>query len=135
MVVLAIIAGLLVIAAPGFLKLYASVRLSFDRKDLERQLLNLPREARESGTNEVLVDPAIADPAHEPVNVAEFESWKPVRLDLPKGWTMTVPKPIVYHFTGACDGGTVTFSFPPLSLSYVLTPPLCRPLPADASNQ
>ena len=50
---------------------------------------------------------------------------------LPPSIAVTVPKPIFYHFTGACDGGEVIFSLPPLSLHYVLTPSLCRPRVVD----
>ena len=47
---------------------------------------------------------------------------------------MQVPTPVYYHFTGACDGGEVVFSLSALSLRYVLTSPLCRPILADAAT-
>ena len=62
------------------------------------------------------------------------ESWPVLRLDLPEGWSMQVPKPIIYHFNGTCDGGEITFSVPPLSVTYSLTAPLCRPVLSNAAE-
>ena len=134
MVVLAIVAGLLAVAAPGFVKLYASVRVALERQDLERQLLILPSQMRASGESGVLIDPQNDNPEHAVQGLGAatgIETWRTVRLDLPAGWTVTVPRPIFYHFTGACEGGEVTFSLPPLSLTYSLAAPLCRPQLAD----
>jgi len=134
MVVLALIAALLAIAAPQFVRLYGRVRLAFERQDLERQLLELPERVRNAGQAGVLENPSAAVPdipAGTP-GEAPLEHAQKLALDLPRNWTVTVPKPILYHFTGACDGGEVIFSLPPLSLHYVLTPPLCRPRVVDA---
>ena len=149
--VLALIAVLLAIAAPQFVRLYTRVRTAFERDDLERQLTELPEKVRASGRAGVLADPSVKfgrtdGPAElgpslsSPVTPgsspgtgvgrgrsAESENPQTLSLDLPSGWTLTVPNPIVYHFSGVCDGGEVIFSLPPLSLHYVLTPPLCRP--------
>jgi type II secretory pathway pseudopilin PulG len=138
LVVLALLAALLAVAFPEFSKLYASVALSTERGDVERQLLELPQAVRAAGRGGVLFDPekdaddgliAAAGPA-----VADLEASRPLHLDLPHGWRLSVPRPIRYHFTGACDGGEVILSRPPLSLRYVLTPPLCRPQIADARS-
>ena len=135
MVVLAIIAGLLAVAAPGFVRLYASVRVALEQQDLERQLLMLPRQVRTFGESGVLIDPQSDNPEHPQAALAStgIEIWRPLRLDLPAGWSASVPRPIFYHFTGICEGGEVTFSLPPLSLTYSLAAPLCRPQLADAN--
>ena len=135
MVVLAIIAGLLAVAAPGFIRIYASVRMALEQQDLERQLLLLPRQVRTAGESGVLIDPQGDNPEHPHGELAStgIEMWRPLRLDLPAGWTVSVPRPIFYHFTGVCEGGEVTFALPPLSLTYSLAAPLCRPQLADAN--
>lgn len=135
MIVLAILASLAAIAYPGVVRLYASVRASFEQQDLERQLLALPRQMRLAGHNGILMDPSDSDAtpagdasAGSAKSDSVFGPWQRLQIDLPKGWSMRVPKPIIYHFTGTCDGGEIAFSLPPASLSYVLTAPLCRPL-------
>lgn len=138
MVVLAIIAGLLAVASPGFVRLYASVRASLEQQDLERQLLMMPRQVRELGWSGTLVDPSLENSAHLTQDVrpgSGIEVWRTLQLDLPSGWSIAVPRPIFYHFTGTCDGGQVTFSLPPLSWTYILAAPLCRPQPADATGR
>jgi prepilin-type N-terminal cleavage/methylation domain-containing protein len=129
-VVLAVLASLIAIALPQFVKLYARTRASFEREDLERQLLELPQRVRDAARAGILADPA-AEPA-EPAMDSASDAPQKLRIDLPRGWSMQVPKPILYHFTGACDGGEVIFSFPPSVWRYVLSAPLCRPLLADA---
>jgi prepilin-type N-terminal cleavage/methylation domain-containing protein len=137
LVVLAIMAGLVAIAVPQFSKLYSRVRASYERTDLEQQLLALPQQVRQRGRGGVLLDPsqegtpgsAAADIA--PPGGGEFEHWEHLRLDLPSGWAMRVPQPIFYRFTGMCGGGEVDFSSPPTVLRYNLVPPLCRPRLAE----
>jgi type II secretory pathway pseudopilin PulG len=134
MVVLALIAVLLAIAAPQFVRLYARARVAFEREDLERQLFELPEKVRTAGRAGVLADPRAPDSGSGGPGPggADLEDPQRLSLDLPRDWAVEVPKPIFYHFTGACDGGEVIFSLPPLSLRYVLSPPLCRPRLADA---
>lgn len=134
---LAILATLIAIAFPEFVKLYTRVRVSFEREDLERQLLALPQKARDAGRGGILMDPSgdqAAGTAGEAGQTTDtgFEQPEPLRLDLPQGWSLRVQKPVFYHFTGACDGGEVILSLPPLTLRYVLAAPLCRPLLANA---
>lgn len=138
LVVLAIMAALLAVAVPAFANLYTRARVAFERDDIEHQLLQLPQQVRLSGHGGVLVDPlspnqsGTAMTALLPESITAFEAAQPLQLDLPKGWTWHVSQPILYHFTGACDGGEVTVSLPPWSLRYVLTAPLCRPILADS---
>jgi type II secretory pathway pseudopilin PulG len=133
LVVLAILAGLMAIAFPQFVTLYARVRTAFDRDDLEQQLYALPQRVRESGRAGILAGPVSETDPPEPIGDASFELEEPqlLHLDLPAGWQIQIPKPILYHFSGACDGGEVTFSLPPVSLHYRLSPPLCLPRLAD----
>jgi prepilin-type N-terminal cleavage/methylation domain-containing protein len=129
-VALAVLASLIAIASPQFIKLYARARASLEQEDLERQLLELPQKVRDGGRAGILADPS----AGHTSSAADmgFDEPQVLRIDLPEGWSMQVPKPIFYHFTGACDGGEVTLSLPPLTLHYVLTAPLCRPRLVDA---
>jgi hypothetical protein len=122
MVVLALMAALLAIASPLVVRLYTQVRVAFERRDLEHQLFELPERVQTAGHDAVLADPtARIAPANR----------QRLRLSLPAGWRVEVPKPILYHLTGACDGGDVILSLPPVALHYVLSPPLCRPRLAD----
>jgi prepilin-type N-terminal cleavage/methylation domain-containing protein len=139
LIVLAIMAGLVAIAVPQFSQLYSRVRASFERADLERQLFELPQLVRQRGRGGVLLDPTqepapgTAAAAIEPPGSSGFEQWEMLRINLPPGWAMRVPKPVFYRFTGACSGGEVDFSLPPSLLRYNLIPPLCRPRLAEAN--
>ena len=138
LVVLAIMAGLVAIAVPQFSHLYSGVRASFERADLEQQLLALPQMVRQRGRGGVLLDPsqefAPGSAAGDivPPGSREFEQWERLQLNLPTGWAIRVPKPIFYRFTGVCSGGEVDFSSPPAVLRYNLVAPLCRPRLAEA---
>ena len=139
LVVMAVLAGLAAIAVPQFAQLYDRVRASFERADVERQLLELPQLVRSRGRGGVLRDPAGPGAAASgaadgvPVGVGEAEKWDSLSIDLPPGWTMRVPKPVLYRFTGVCSGGEVDLSLPPTKLRYILHPPLCRPQIADGN--
>lgn len=134
LVVLVIVAGLVALTTPVFSGVFARIRLAFERDDVERQLLVLPAQVRRDGRSAVLMQSdATAAPAFLPYG-PNPEAWPMLSLELPEGWTMQVPKPIIYHFNGICDGGEITFSVPPLSVTYSLTAPLCRPLVSHAAN-
>ena len=142
-VVLAIIAGLLVLAYAAFIPAYTRARAAYQRDDLERQLLELPQRVRLSGYGGILTSRSGDNlPDNTPIAVAgvpgatEFvEDWRVLRLSLPPGWRLRVPKPILYHFSGSCEGGEVSFELPPLALHYQLTAPLCRPIRRDAGDR
>lgn len=141
LVVLAVLAAIVAVAVPRFLQLYARVSFAFQRDDVERQLLELPQEVRRSGRGGILFDPSAGvhpgDTAAAAATVGSaraFEEWQPLRMELPGNWSLRVPNPILYHFTGACEGGEVILTVAGLSNRYVLTPPLCRPRLADASQ-
>ena len=127
LVVLAILAGLGAIAYPYMETLYARVRAAFDQQDLEQQLYALPQRVRGSGRAGILVDPQASDADLGGDAGLGLEHPQTLELDLPAGWRMQVPRPVRYHFTGACDGGEVIFQLPPVSLHYLLNGPLCLP--------
>ena len=140
LVVMAVLAGLVAIAVPQFAQLYARIRASFERADLERQLLELPQLVRASGRAGVLLDPSETgippgSIASEQLAGGEAQEWQRLRIDLPRGWAMRVPTPVVYRFTGVCSGGEVDLSLPPAEIRYMLYPPLCRPQMADANGR
>jgi prepilin-type N-terminal cleavage/methylation domain-containing protein len=133
LVVLVIVAGLVALTTPVFSGVFARVRLAFERDDVERQLLVLPAQVRRDGRSAVLMQgDATAAATFMPAG-PNAETWPTLNLDLPAGWSMQVPKPIIYHFNGTCDGGEITFSVPPLSVTYSLTAPLCRPIVNNAA--
>lgn len=141
-VVLAIIAGLSVVAYAVVMPAYASIQAAYQRDDIERQLLELPQRVRLGGyggiltsrSGERLPDRAAIDV--EGVSEAEksVEGWRVLRLALPPGWRMRLAAPILYHFSGSCEGGEVLFTLPSVVLRYDLTAPLCRPIRRDAAR-
>jgi prepilin-type N-terminal cleavage/methylation domain-containing protein len=141
-VVLAIVAGLLAIAYAAIIPGYARVRAAYERDDLERQLLELPQRVRLSGYGGILNDrsgdnlPDDAIIAVEGVSEAEksIEDWRVLRLSLPAGWRMRVAAPILYHFSGSCEGGEIAFASASAVLRYELAAPLCRPISRDAAG-
>lgn len=143
-VVLAVVAGLSVIAYGALVSGYARVRAAYDRDDLERQLLELPQRVRTSGYGGILTDRS-GDKLPDGVRIIEvegvseaeksIEDWHVLRLSLPPGWRMRVAKPILYHFSGSCEGGELVFALPPVSLHYQLAAPLCRPIRRDAPDR
>ncbi|HUZ74924.1 MAG TPA: prepilin-type N-terminal cleavage/methylation domain-containing protein [Stellaceae bacterium] len=132
LVVLAIIAVLVAITTPIFGHVYARVRFAMEREDLERQLLVLPAQVRSDGHSAVLMTPGAATTSLPPVGPTP-EAWQLLHLQLPRGWSMEVPKPIIYHFNGTCEGGEVVITMPSLSVTYELMAPLCRPQIAHAA--
>jgi len=142
-VVLAIVAGLSAIAYAAVVPVYPRVKAAYDRDDLERQLLELPQRVRQSGYGGILSTrsgdnlPEGTIIEVDGVREAEksIEGWQVLRLALPAGWRLSVPEPILYHFSGSCEGGDVLFELPPVSLHYELRAPLCRPISRDAGER
>ena len=142
-VVLAIVAGLSVIAYAAFIPGYARVRAAYERDDLERQLLEIPQRVRRSGHGGILTSRSGDNLPEGTVIEVEgvrggeksIEDWQVLRLALPAGWRLNVPEPILYHFSGSCEGGEVIFALPPLVLRYALAAPLCRPVSQDAGDR
>ncbi|MFZ2004677.1 MAG: prepilin-type N-terminal cleavage/methylation domain-containing protein [Stellaceae bacterium] len=140
-VVLAILSALTAIAYAYSAPLTARVRAAFERDDFERQLLELPLRVRDSGHGGILTSRSGENlPEGTPLPVEgkaasdPLEEWQVLRIDVAKPWRLLVPRPIYYHASGACEGGEVEFLLPPVTLRYVLTPPLCRPLYDNAAQ-
>ena len=101
-VVLAIIAGLSVIAYAAFIPGYTRVKAAYDRDDFERQLLELPQRVRLSGRGGILTsrsgdnlpDDAIIAVTGVPDAEKAIEDWRVLRLSLPAGWRLRVAAPI-----------------------------------------
>ena len=83
-----------------------------------------------SGDN--LPDGAIIEVEGVSETAKNLEDSQVLRLALPAGWRIDVPEPILYHFSGSCEGGDVVFMLPPAVLRYELRAPLCRPISRDA---
>jgi prepilin-type N-terminal cleavage/methylation domain-containing protein len=47
-------------------------------------------------------------------------------LELPSGWTLQIPKPIVYKSNGVCLGGELTYSAKGIDTRIKLVPPHCE---------
>lgn len=133
LIVVAIMATLVAIALPELERLFTRVLVSFQLTDIERQLLALPQRVRVRGRNGVLFGSTEGDGATAQFEARTFktrggvEEWERLNIDLPHGWVLDVPSPVFYRLTGACSGGRVDLSYPPVSYRYVLTAPLCRP--------
>ena len=142
LVVMAIVAGLSIVAYEIFISGYARVRVAYERDDIERQLLELPQRVRMSGyggvltsrSGENLPEGTVIDVEGVPESGKSIEDWRVLRLSLPAGWRMHVAEPILYHFSGSCEGGEVDFALRPVSLHYSLAPPLCRPIARGADS-
>lgn len=136
-VVLVILAGLAAVVYPRYDLVFARVRSLFERSELERQLLALPEKVRRSGRGGILItqsadqlpDSTVFNVAGAPQAGNPMEQWQVLRLPLPPGWRMRVIEPVFYHFSGACEGGEVTFGLAAIAMRYRLYPPLCRPVP------
>ena len=126
LVVIVIMGTLLTIAYPAFSRVYSRIRMAFEIDDIRRQMSQLPYEVRQSGADGILDAQSGETLLSE--DAAATEQSRRLRIILPNGWRMSIPTPIRYHFSGACDGGEVTFTLPPSSIHYQLAPPLCRPI-------
>ena len=60
----------------------------------------------------------------------------PAQLNLPPGWTIDLPQPIRYSFSGICSGGQLTLQNPDgVPEHYTLAAPLCQPIASTALPQ
>jgi prepilin-type N-terminal cleavage/methylation domain-containing protein len=138
LVVLAIVGGLVAVAAPRTIRMWDSTRIGLIQDDIERQLFDLPTRVRLSGhagylsSQEKLPDseptPDQLRPRLPYDGSGSVEAWQKLELHLPDHWQMQTAKPVYFHFSGACDGGEVSFAGEGLELRYRLTAPACRPV-------
>jgi prepilin-type N-terminal cleavage/methylation domain-containing protein len=140
MVVLVIIAAVGGIAYSVFVPIYARARIAWERDDIERQLFEMPQRARQNGrggiltgqSGEALADNTLLVVEGSPLAGKGMEQWQVMRLRIPPGWALEIDRPVFYHFSGACEGGEVSFRAPDgVPLHYRLAAPLCRPIRTD----
>lgn len=129
---------------PNFPLLFDRLVYANQRDTLLREINTLPYSAFSSnqdlalvaGTLESSVGQAVdkQSDASIAINVDDLDlggsyrasNIRPVKLDIPKGWTMRVSQPIIYRASGFCTGGTVEIFAGALSYEYDLAPPYCQ---------
>lgn len=145
-VVLALVSLLTIMAVPNLRRLSGAVTRTTERNAILDRLANLGRQAMLQRRAYLLVGsdapdamkkpPPVADPDDEdpsaPAHVSPFEQHEPYRMDLPDGWTLHLPAPILVRANGVCLGGEVELSYNGVpDVRLVLEPPYCR-VDADA---
>lgn len=145
-VVLALVSLLTMMAVPNLRRLSGAVTRTTERNEILDRLANLGRQAMlrrraylvvgSDAPDAMQKPPPVADPdagdTPAPAHVSPFEQHEPYRMDLPDGWTLHLPAPILVRANGVCLGGEVTLSYngaPDVRL--VLEPPYCH-VDADA---
>ena len=147
-VVLVLVSVVTVLATPNLQRLYGAVTRTTERNAILNRLADLGRQAMlqrrayllvGSGAQDARVTKKpspVAGPDDEdtptPEHVSPFEHHQPYRMDLPDGWTLHLPAPILVRANGVCLGGEVALSYngePDVRL--VLEPPYCH-VDADA---
>jgi prepilin-type N-terminal cleavage/methylation domain-containing protein len=129
---------------PNFPLLFDRLVYANQRDTLLRDINTLPYSAFSSNQDLALAAGTLESTAsptgdeHSDANIAinvddlELEgsyrasNIRPVKLDIPKGWTMRVSQPIIYRASGFCTGGTVEISAGALRYEYDLAPPYCQ---------
>ena len=145
-VVLTLISLMTMMAIPNLQRLYGTVARTTERNAILNRLANLGRQAMLHRRTYLIVGTDTPDEtkrpdatahsddedAPSPDHVSPFEHHEPYRMDLPDGWTLHVPAPILVRANGVCLGGEVALSYngaPDVRL--VLEPPYCH-VDADA---
>lgn len=140
-VVLVLVSLITMMAAPNLQRLYGAVARTTERNAILDRFANLGRHALlqrraylivGSGAPDAMQKPSpAADPEDEgalsPDHVSPFEQHEPYRINLPDGWTLHLPAPILVRANGVCLGGEVALSYngaPDVRL--VLEPPYCH---------
>lgn len=140
-VVLLLVSVVTVMAMPNLQRLYGSVARTTERRAILNHLANLGRQALLQRRAYFVVGSDAPDEADEirrastvprsdDEESASFEHHEPYRPDLPDGWTLDLPVPILIRANGVCLGGEVALSYngePDVRL--VLEPPYCHVAP------
>jgi prepilin-type N-terminal cleavage/methylation domain-containing protein len=142
LVVLVIVGLISAVAVPQLATLSSRVEFALNRERLERSLNQFPYEAfkrredfilelpkRKTSDNDIDA-PNMGAPI---MNSEDVESVvePPVLsvdapLDLPPGWKIVTPKPIIYRSTGLCSGGEVNVHIEDVVYTYQLDAPRCE---------
>lgn len=145
-VVVTLISVVTALATPNLWRLYGAVARTTERNEILDRFANLGRQAmlhrraylvvgtdtpneRKEGDTAMRFDDEDAPSSGV---VSPLEHHRPYRLDVPDGWTLHLPAPILVRANGVCLGGEVALSYngePDVRL--VLEPPYCR-VDADA---
>ena len=145
-VVLALVSMVTALAAPNLQRLYGAAARTTERNVILDRLANLGRQAMLQRRTYLIVGTDTPDETKRPYatvrsddedapaseRVLSFEHHEPYRMDLPDGWTLHLPTPILVRANGVCLGGEVALSYngePDVRL--VLEPPYCH-VDADA---
>ena len=144
-VVLTLVSLMTMMAVPNLQRLYGAVARTTERNAILDRFASLGRQAlvhrraylvvgSEAPAERKRTKGATRSDGEAPSSgrVSSFERHEPYRMELPDGWTIHVPEPILVRANGVCLGGEVALSYngePDVRL--VLEPPYCR-VDADA---
>ena len=145
-VVLVLVSVVTAMATPNLQRLYRAAARTTERHAILDRLADLGRQAMLHRRTYLIVGtdtpdetkrpyaPARSDDEAAPASgrVAPFEQHEPYRMDLPEGWALHLPEPLLVRANGVCLGGEVALSYngePDVRL--VLEPPYCH-VDADA---
>jgi prepilin-type N-terminal cleavage/methylation domain-containing protein len=117
-VALAVVGLILTVTLPRLSGLLDRFAYSDEEQQLRDSLAGLAATARRTGRTVLLRS---TDKSATAADSA--------KIDLPRGWSLTVEPPIVFRYDGVCSGGTARATFPGGELTYKLDPPFCRPQP------
>ena len=140
-VVLTLVSLMTMMAVPNLQRLYAAAARTTERNAILDRLANLGRHALLQRRAYLIVGSGAPDamqkflPAADPDDegtpaldhVSPFEHHEPYRMDLPDGWSLHLPEPILVRANGVCLGGEIELSYngaPDVRL--VLEPPYCH---------
>lgn len=118
LLVLVLISAIAAIALPNLMTMQQAWQRRIDLQNITHQLNSMSYRSR------IQFQPVVIDLTG--VHPADM-------FELPQGWVVTAPQPVIYGANGACLGGTVIISQDERSETYVLMPPYCRPVKTDAS--
>lgn len=140
-VVLVLVSLMTMMAVPNLRRLYGAVARTTERNVILDRLADLGRQAMLQRRAYLIVGTDTPDETKRPYSTAHsddedgpaservppFEQHEPYRMDLPDGWTLHLPAPILVRANGVCLGGEVALSYngaPDVRL--VLEPPYCH---------
>ncbi len=141
LLVVLVIFGLLVsLVTPNFIKIYESLRVSYEKDEILSQLSSLSYYAfHQHKTFELTNFPPIKEvkPKDEPkLIVIQTEEEVPPKpeptkealpLTLPEGWQIRAKQPIIFYPNGICRGGQIELSYKTQKMAIELLPPFCKP--------
>lgn len=123
LVVIGLIAG---VAMPNLVRMIQSAERASQRDSLLGEIAGLGYQAYLTGRPFTLGVAPVAEGGGDP---------QPP-LQIPAGWQLEIPQPIVYGFNGVCSGGTVTLVSPDNRReTFQLEPPRCRVVVAENVQQ